>query len=768
MLAKLEKRIESETYWLGRSIAARRKRNEGRKRRLLEMRAQRAGWIGAAGGVKLGAATEDSRSRLIIEAEHISKALTLERTIVKDFSTRIMRGDRIGIIGRNGAGKTTLIRLLTGELEPDSGKVKIAKTVHPAYFDQRRASLDPTKTLWQTLAPEGGDHVMVRGKPRHVVAYLRDFLFDEKLAKSLVGGLSGGERNRLMLARILAQPSNLLVLDEPTNDLDMDTLDLLQEVLDEYEGTLLIVSHDRDFLDRLVNGTLVMPGDGSVREYAGGYSDYLRQSADERAEPARSATKSATRPAEAKTPRARLSYKENRELETLPGEMAKLTKERDALEAKLADGSFYERDRAGFETATRRIGEVRDALAAAEERWLELEMRREELAAGRSQRTSHCFESGRFAGPPRERVGGGSSGGRWGWRRRGVTMPPGGGDLRRCHESCSQVRDRTARAPDKSSGYLPGMSLLDLFLTVVLLLIWGINFAISKAGLELLPPLLFVTLRFTIAAVLLVPFARVPRGQLGMILVLATIFAAHFALMYFAMRDVDAGIAAIARPGAGAVLVDHVGDRVQGSYRLAARAGAGHRLRRHLRAVRGAAAVGRAAARVPHPRRGVPVGERQYPDQAHEQFRRLRAQRLCRAVHRAGAADRLAGPGTRAGGGHAKCRLGWVGRRCVRRDPGGGGELYHLVPAAAALPGQLIMPITLLVPVLGVLFGVLLRGEPLTWPIISGGVITLAGLASSFCAGRKRRPPRRRRNRCERGQVRSCPDWSLPARRTCR
>lgn len=383
MLAKLEKRIESETYWLGRSITARRKRNEGRKRRLLEMRAQRAGWIGAAGGVKLGAATEDSRSRLIIEAEHIGKALTLERMIVKDFSTRIMRGDRIGIIGRNGAGKTTLIRLLTGELEPDSGKVKIAKTVHPAYFDQRRASLDPTKTLWQTLAPEGGDHVMVRGKPRHVVAYLRDFLFDEKLAKSLVGGLSGGERNRLMLARILAQPSNLLVLDEPTNDLDMDTLDLLQEVLDEYEGTLLIVSHDRDFLDRLVNGTLVMPGDGSVREYAGGYSDYLRQSADERAEPARAAAKAAPRPAEAKAPRARLSYKENRELETLPAEMAKLTKERDALEAKLADGSFYERDRAGFAAATRRIGEVRGALAAAEERWLELEMRREELAAGR-------------------------------------------------------------------------------------------------------------------------------------------------------------------------------------------------------------------------------------------------------------------------------------------------------------------------------------------------------------------------------------------------
>jgi ABC transport system ATP-binding/permease protein len=384
-LAKLEKRIETETYWLGRSITARRTRNEGRKRRLMEMRAQRAGWIGAAGSAKLAAAAEDSKSRLVIEAENINLTLPSGRTLVKDFSTRIMRGDRIGVIGRNGAGKTTLIRMLTGDLAPDSGKVKIAKSIHPAYFDQRRASLDPNKTLWQTLVPEGGDHVMVRGRAKHVVSYLRDFLFNENQAKSLVGGLSGGERNKLMLARTLAQPSNLLVLDEPTNDLDMDTLDLLQEVLAEYEGTLLIVSHDRDFLDRLVNGTMVMPGDGRVQEFAGGYSDYLRQRGEENGAPVKpAAAKRAPVPIEAKAPRARLSYKENRELETLPAEMAKLSKERDALEAKLADGSFYERDRAGFDAATRRIGEVRDALAAAEERWLELEMRREELAAGRS------------------------------------------------------------------------------------------------------------------------------------------------------------------------------------------------------------------------------------------------------------------------------------------------------------------------------------------------------------------------------------------------
>ena len=384
-LVKLDRRIESETEWLGRSITARRKRNEGRKRRLLEMRATRAGWVGAAGRAKLAAATEDSRSRLVIEAENLSKSFAgadgAPRALVRDFSTRIMRGDRIGIIGPNGAGKTTLVRLLTGQIEPDAGTARLAKTVNPGYFDQRRASLDPDKTLWNTLVPDGGDHVLVRGRPRHVVAYLRDFLFDEKQAKTLVGALSGGERNRLLLARTLAQPSNLLVLDEPTNDLDVDTLDLLQEVLDEYEGTLLLVSHDRDFLDRLVNGVLVLSGDGRVREYAGGYSDYLRQSADGETQlrPAPGARKAAAAPPSRPKP-ARMSYKETRELETLTAEIETLHAERERLEAKLADPSLYGRDRAAFDEATRRIGDVRTALASAEERWLELEMRREALS----------------------------------------------------------------------------------------------------------------------------------------------------------------------------------------------------------------------------------------------------------------------------------------------------------------------------------------------------------------------------------------------------
>jgi ATP-binding cassette subfamily F protein uup len=386
-LARLEKRIESETEWLGRSITARRKRNEGRKRRLLEMRAMRAGWVGAAGRAKLATATEDSRSRLIIEAEGLSKSFVgtdgASRAMVKDFSTRIMRGDRIGIIGPNGAGKTTLVRLLTGQMEPDTGTVRLAKTVNPAYFDQRRASLDPAKTLWNTLVPDGGDHVLVRGRPRHVVAYLRDFLFDEKQAKTLVGALSGGERNRLLLARTLAQPSNLLILDEPTNDLDIDTLDLLQEVLDEYEGTLLLVSHDRDFLDRLVNGVFVLAGDGRVREYAGGYSDYLREGADGGDDSKRAPRATERKSGAAPQPRpkaARMSYKETRELESLPGEIEKLGAERDVLEARLADPTLYERDRGAFDEATRRIGDVRTAFAAAEERWLELEMRREALA----------------------------------------------------------------------------------------------------------------------------------------------------------------------------------------------------------------------------------------------------------------------------------------------------------------------------------------------------------------------------------------------------
>ena len=278
---KLDRKIVREERWEQRGVTARRRRNEGRLARLNELRRARAEWLRQPGTAKLSAATTGKRSNLVIEAEHLEKSYPTPeggtRKVLRDFSTRIRRGDRIGIIGPNGAGKTTLVRLLIGKLAPDAGKLRLAAGVTPLYFDQRRESLDPEATLWRTLVPGGGDSLMVHGRQRHVVAYLRDFLFDEGQARQPVKSLSGGERNRLLLARLFAQPGDLIVLDEPTNDLDMETLDLLVEVLDAYAGTLILVSHDRDFLDRLATGTFALEGDGRAVEYAGGYSDYLAQ-----------------------------------------------------------------------------------------------------------------------------------------------------------------------------------------------------------------------------------------------------------------------------------------------------------------------------------------------------------------------------------------------------------------------------------------------------------------------------------------------------------
>ncbi len=279
-LARLDQKLLEETRWLRRGVTARRRRNLGRLRRLEEMRSLRATVIGSQANVRARIEEGEIKSRLVIDAEKISKhfaAADGERAIVSEFTTRILRGDRIGIIGPNGSGKTTLLRLLTGDLAPDSGGMRLAKRLHVAYFDQRRSQLDGRKTLWETLCPGGGDSVMVQGRQRHVVGYLKDFLFTVDQAKSPVSSLSGGERNRLLLAKILASPNDLLVLDEPTNDLDMDTLELLEEILGDYEGTLLLVSHDRDFLDRLVTSTIAFEGGGEVKEYAGGYKDYLAQ-----------------------------------------------------------------------------------------------------------------------------------------------------------------------------------------------------------------------------------------------------------------------------------------------------------------------------------------------------------------------------------------------------------------------------------------------------------------------------------------------------------
>ena len=320
-------------------------------------------------------------SRLVFECENLTKSFG-DRKIVDGFSTRILRGDRVGIVGPNGAGKTTLLKILIGEEERDSGRLRRAKNLTMAFFDQTREQLDPNDTLWQTLAPQGGDSINVRGSQRHVVAYLRDFLFDDTQARAPVGTLSGGERNRLLLAKILAQPSNLLVLDEPTNDLDADTLDVLIDMLDSYDGTVLLVSHDRDFLNRIVSSTIAIEGDGVVEEYPGGYSDYLRQrkqaAKKTRAATGRPARKPDARPAKPAAP-TKLSFKEQHELETLPDRITALETARTKLEAALADPDLFAKDRQAYENAAAKLAEVEGALSNAEDRWLELDARREDL-----------------------------------------------------------------------------------------------------------------------------------------------------------------------------------------------------------------------------------------------------------------------------------------------------------------------------------------------------------------------------------------------------
>jgi len=376
---KADRLIEQETQWSREGISARRKRNQGRLRRLHAMREERAGRIARAGRAALAVETGQASGTLVIEAEHISKRFG-ERVVIRDFSTRIVRGDKIGLIGPNGAGKTTLLKMLMGTLAPDSGKVRLGTNLSPIVVDQSRASLDPEATLWGTLCEGGGDQVMVRGNPRHVVSYLRDFLFRESQARQPVKALSGGEQCRLLLARALAKPSNLLVLDEPTNDLDMETLDLLQEMLADYDGTVLLVSHDRDFLDRVVTSVVALDGAGEAEEYPGGYSDYLRFARDRA--PAKAAAKpAAASETKAERPRAatKLSYKETRLLDELALKMPKLLAEILKLETELADPGLYGRDPKAFARITARHDALKSELAEAEESWLEIEMKREAL-----------------------------------------------------------------------------------------------------------------------------------------------------------------------------------------------------------------------------------------------------------------------------------------------------------------------------------------------------------------------------------------------------
>ena len=277
-LHRLDKKLEKEEAWLRQGVKARRTRNEGRVRDLMALRAQRAAWRAQSGMVRMAIDATDTSGKLVFEADRVSKALG-GIPVVRDFSQRILRGDRIGLIGPNGSGKTTLLRLLVGTLEPDEGDVKQGARLQIAYFDQQRDELDPERTVADTVN-NGNDTIVVNGEPRHIIGYLADFLFPRERAQSPVKQLSGGERNRLMLARLFAQPANVLLLDEPTNDLDIETLELLEELVGGFDGTVLLVSHDRTFLDNIVTSTLAFEGDGRIVEYVGGYEDYLRQSRD--------------------------------------------------------------------------------------------------------------------------------------------------------------------------------------------------------------------------------------------------------------------------------------------------------------------------------------------------------------------------------------------------------------------------------------------------------------------------------------------------------
>lgn len=373
---RVEQHLKAEARYLHRGVTARRRRNQRRLRKLATLREARATLVRSDRKAALSAANAPGSGRIMIDADSISKTFD-GRPIIDPFSTRILRGDRIGIIGRNGAGKTTLLRMLIGDLAPDTGEIKHGARLEIMHFDQRRADLDPAVSLWDTLCPEGGDSVIAQGRQRHVVSYLKDFLFDESQARSPVSTLSGGERNRLALAKSLAKPCNLMVLDEPTNDLDMDTLDLLEDMLSEYDGTLLLVSHDRDFLDRLVTGVIAVEGDGGVGEYVGGYADYNKQRPAP-VEPTRVAKPAKPRAAALK--RERLSYREKTDLEKLPGRIAGLEEEIATLESRLSDPDFIQKDRAGFDATAARLEAARLEKDEAEERWLEIEIKREALA----------------------------------------------------------------------------------------------------------------------------------------------------------------------------------------------------------------------------------------------------------------------------------------------------------------------------------------------------------------------------------------------------
>lgn len=387
---KLARAIVREEHWLRYGVTARRKRNMRRLGELQDMRAKHKEHRGPQGTVNATVTEGRESGKLVIEAEAITKSYG-DRQIVKPFSLRVSRGDRIGLVGPNGAGKTTLLKLLTGQLEPDSGTVRLGVNLEMATIDQKRENLNPEDSLAHYLTDGRGDTLLVNGEQRHVTAYMKDFLFQPEQARTPIRSLSGGERARLMLARILARPSNLLILDEPTNDLDIETLDLLQEIVAGFQGSVILVSHDRDFLDRTVTSTIAPANpaapDGEWIEYAGGYSDMQAQRKGAEAE-ARKAEKkekqAAAKAREAEAPaqpknRGKLSYKQKFALENLPKEIEKLEADMAALEAKMAAPDFFTRDPDGFNKAAGLLEKMRESHDAKEEEWLELEVLREEL-----------------------------------------------------------------------------------------------------------------------------------------------------------------------------------------------------------------------------------------------------------------------------------------------------------------------------------------------------------------------------------------------------
>lgn len=392
-LRRLTKKIEAETYTFYRSITAQRTRNEGRARALQAMRADRAERMkDLPKELNLGVDAGVSSGKLVAELKGVSKGFG-DRVILKPFTTRVMRGDRLAIVGPNGAGKTTLVKLLLGELPPDTGTIRLGANLDPVYLDQSREGLKADMTLWDALTPGGGDSILVRGHPKHVAAYAKDFLFQESQLKQPISTLSGGERNRLLLARALAKPANLLVLDEPTNDLDMDTLDKLEELLEGYDGTLILVSHDRDFVDRLATSTIALNGRGDLVETPGGWTDFLRQNpgflttspspsgggSAARGDAGAGAARQSSPPTPDRKP-SKLSYKDARRLEEVERLMETLPAEIARHEATLADPDLYARDPAAFDRAMKAAEKARADLDAAEADWLEIEEKKAALA----------------------------------------------------------------------------------------------------------------------------------------------------------------------------------------------------------------------------------------------------------------------------------------------------------------------------------------------------------------------------------------------------